>query len=437
MNTLSDLRSTLDEHAERVPDGEAVVRTAAVRHRVSVVRRRRRAVGAGGLSLALVLVGAASFVTAVTATPCRPHPRCSGCRRPTTMTSLGYTYRTDGTSETIAGAASVEVDGLAQPRLVSWTTDRPTTVRLELPDGEYWTSSASRFRDFVVIPPGPGGTLRVSAPEGRVGLATYDVTDAQPDGVTRDGVTFRRTVADTPLLAAAIGARGADGGAYLVRRGARPGPDERALHGAPAGSTVPRRHGGHGEHRQAATAPRSTRAAAASERPPSGTRAAPSRSASGSPARHVDPAAAGSDDVRIGVGLYGPVASEQVAGAAVEHAMEYGGHTWDLRRGRPVRTSPVRYTGGSRAVRSPRSAADGASGTTDLRFQRHGHADAADRLLRSRAPAATGPYWVPAGAAGEGHPFDPGSAREWACTAWRLTAVSGSRPATWSGRPGS
>lgn len=47
-NTLSDLRDTLDAHAEQVPDGEAVARTAAVRHRVSVVRRRR-AVGGGAM----------------------------------------------------------------------------------------------------------------------------------------------------------------------------------------------------------------------------------------------------------------------------------------------------------------------------------------------------------------------------------------------------
>jgi len=80
--------------------------------------------------------------------------------------------------------------------------------RVELPGGDYWTSSASRFRDFVMIPPGPGGSLRVSASEGRVGLAMYDVTDAQPDGVTRDGVTFRRAVADSPLLTAAIGGAG-------------------------------------------------------------------------------------------------------------------------------------------------------------------------------------------------------------------------------------
>ena len=78
MNTLSDLRSTLDEHAERVPDGEAVARTAAVRHRVSVVRRRRRAVGGRRPSLAL-LVGAASLVTARPQR--RPAGRTHGARR--------------------------------------------------------------------------------------------------------------------------------------------------------------------------------------------------------------------------------------------------------------------------------------------------------------------------------------------------------------------
>ena len=42
----------------------------------------------------------------------------------------------------------------------------------------------------------------------RIGVATYDLTGAQPAGVTRAGITFRRTVAGTPLLAATIGATG-------------------------------------------------------------------------------------------------------------------------------------------------------------------------------------------------------------------------------------
>ena len=89
---------------------------------------------------------------------------------------------------------------------MTWTTDRPTTVHLQLPNGNaLWTSRVSGFHDSVVIPPGAGGKLSVSVDAGRVGVATYDLTDAEPDGVTRDGITFRRTVASSPLLTAAIG----------------------------------------------------------------------------------------------------------------------------------------------------------------------------------------------------------------------------------------
>ena len=96
MNTLSDLRRTLDQHAGDVADPAAVARAAAVHHRVAVVRRRRRAVGAG----VLALVVAAGVTTAVwprgSQEPAPAAPVVLGQRAPTTIGSLGYTYRTDG-----------------------------------------------------------------------------------------------------------------------------------------------------------------------------------------------------------------------------------------------------------------------------------------------------------------------------------------------------
>ena len=53
MNTLDDLRSTLDRHASGLPDAALVDRAAAVRGRVRVVRRRRQA-GVGGVAAAVV-----------------------------------------------------------------------------------------------------------------------------------------------------------------------------------------------------------------------------------------------------------------------------------------------------------------------------------------------------------------------------------------------
>jgi hypothetical protein len=397
MNSLSDLRSTLDEHAERVPDGEAVVRTAAVRHRVSVVRRRRRTVAAGGLSLALVLVGAASFMSRDHSDALPAAPTVLGVKAPVTMNSLGYSYRTDGTSETIAGRGSVEVDASSQPRLVSWTTDRPTTVRLELPGGDYWTSSASRFRDFVMIPPGPGGSLRVSASEGRVGLAMYDVTDAQPDGVTRDGVTFRRTVADSPLLTAAIGGAGQT----VVRTSFLGVPGQVRMSvlctGAPAGS---RFHVG-----MAGT--ESTSSCDSTGFDPGG--GSVGTAAVGHLGRPVPvrvwvsgphtstPLPAGSGGVRLGIGLYGPIASDQVAGAAVEHAVEYGGHTWHLHDVVRSRTSPIRLRGGQQTSIAEVVMRMSSGAPTDLRF--HATGMPTQRTgFSGRGSGSTGPYWVPAGA---------------------------------------
>ena len=125
MNTLSDLRSTLDEHAERVPDGEAVVRTAAVRHRVSVVRRRRRAVGAGASrSPSSSAPRSAWSADRSDASPSAP-PVVLGVKAPETITSLGYTYRTRRLGESVRRPGSVERRRRRPAAaLLSWTTDR-------------------------------------------------------------------------------------------------------------------------------------------------------------------------------------------------------------------------------------------------------------------------------------------------------------------------
>ena len=395
MNTLSDLRSTLGEHAERVPDGEAVVRTAGIRHRISVVRRRRRAVGAGGLSLALVLVGAATLVGRGTSDGLPAAPTVLGVKAPTTLRSLGYTYRTDGSSETLNGGGSIEVKASTQPRLVSWTTDRPTVLHLRLPGGDRLTSSLSRFHDFAVLPPGPGGKLQVTVPEGRVGVATYDLTAARPDGVTRDGITFRRTVAHTPLLGAAIG--GAGQTEIRTSLDAASGQTRISVlcAGAPSGSTA-----------HVTTADAEITGGCDDDAFDPGAniigtsslghagRAVPVRVWVSGPGSSA-PLPSGSD-VRIGVGLYGPVVSQKVAGMPVERVLEYAGHTWDFRRAVVKHASPLRYTTGSEpslavvALRFGRAPTDLSFSATGMPTQRSGFA--------GEGSGSTGPFWVPSDA---------------------------------------
>ncbi|MGA8247901.1 MAG: hypothetical protein WB797_13440 [Nocardioides sp.] len=202
MNTLTDLRTTLDRYAEQVTDGDAVVRATAVRHRVSVVRRRRRGMGAAALAL---VVGATVGFIGVHRAPSDPAPVIFGVRAPETMTSLSYTYAVDGWSTTVAGRATVKLPASDRPRLISWTLQGTSSVRFVLPSGEIWHSRASHFHDFVALAAGQTGTLRVAAGRGKVGLATYALTARTPAGYTRDGITFRRTVAGSPLLGAVIG----------------------------------------------------------------------------------------------------------------------------------------------------------------------------------------------------------------------------------------
>lgn len=218
MKTLTDLRHTLDEHAERVTDDDAVVRATAVRHRVAVVRRRRRAVGAGALAL---VVGATAGVLGLQRASSDPAPVLLGVRAPETMTSLSYTYGVDGWSDTVDGHATVKIPASSRERLISWTLQGTPSVRFVLPNGEIWHSQESRFRDFVALPAGQTGTLQVSAGQGRVGLATYAITAQAPPGYTKDGITFRRTVATTPLLGAVINDLGQTdvSTTYVVPRG--------------------------------------------------------------------------------------------------------------------------------------------------------------------------------------------------------------------------
>ena len=343
MNTLSDLRSTLEDHAERVPDGEAVVRSAAVRHRVSVVRRRRRAVGAGVASLVLLVGVAAGVIPRVTSDALPAAPTVLGVKAPTTQQALGYTYRTNGKGVTFGLSGSVEVPKSDEPQLYSWTTGHTgRRVTLQLPGREVWHSDVTDFHDYVVIPPGESGTMKVSVDHGGVGLASYDLTDAIPAGAySKDGITYRPKVDDAPLLLGIVSDPGQTDltASYVVPKG--PVALRLVCRGLPDGDTVHVSLGG----RAAAIAdpescgdaddfdPGSGNAGIQARLGPPGTSQTVRIWVTGGVTDQTALAPGSVPGLQVGLGIYGPVLSLALGGYQVPRYVEHGGHVWSFSRG--------------------------------------------------------------------------------------------------------
>lgn len=337
MNTLTDLRRTLGEHADDVADPAAAARTAAVHHRIAAVRRRRRAVGTGAIALALV-AGIAAVVWPRGSHEALPAaPVVLGQKAPTTFVSLGYTYRTDGHGESFGDSGSIKVAPSSKPQLVSWTTDRAEAVRVMLPDGNVVHSTRTHFRDFVVLSPGERGNLSVYVDRGRVGVASYDVTDVAPAGYTRGGVTYRAEVAGTRLLTAEIPLAGTTetSTSYVAPRG------QVGVHimcsGVPHGDVVNVAFNGEGRLSSGAAScndehpfdPGSGGFSAFHVGRPGSTVAVRVWVSHGF--HDATPLPAGSaPGVHMGLGVYGPLPSSPLGGYRVASVVEHDGHTWQL-----------------------------------------------------------------------------------------------------------
>lgn len=402
MTTLTDLRRTLEEHAARVDDGESVVRATAVRHRVGVVRRRRRVAGAGALALVAALVGGATFVTRGRGDALPSAPTVLGVRAPGTLRSLGYTYRVDGHTSTFSGSGSVRITAAAVPRLYSWTTDRAARVRMVLPNGEIWTSTATHFRDFVEIPAAQTGRLQVSVSRGRVGLASYALTDRAPDGVTKDGVTFRRVVAGTPLLGAIITDPGqTDATTSFVEPGGEVGVHLSCV-GLPHGAIVHVSFNGSERTSGDCNDPNTFDPGTASGARFAGSHAGRTVSLrvwATRSQRSTRPLASGAAPrLRMFVGVYGPVPEAFVGGTRVPSVVEQDGHTWSLarvashRHGDPVALRPVHDQMVAQLAWSTK-------GSTVVSFAAGRMPVAGGRF--DGGQASIGDLWVPAGASVE------------------------------------
>jgi hypothetical protein len=399
MNTLTDLRRTLDEHAADVADPAAVARTSAVHHRVAVVRRRRYATTTGLLALVLVGVSAALVLPRSDRAALPSGPTVLGVKAPTTQHALGYTYRTDGRSSTFAGSGTIDVHASDEPQLFSWTTDRPARVTLALPGHEVWHSDVTHFGDYVVIEPGESGPMKVSVASGSVGIASYDLTDAVPAGAYRkDGITFRKQVAGNSLLAATIGNEGATSvtttfvpphGLVSVSPMCTSLPKGDVVNvafgnGGPVSSSACSGDGGFDPGSSSLTEFRSVH--------PGHTVRARVWISRGFHDHRVVPSGS-IPDLRLGVGLYGPDSVQRVGGGRLARYVESLGHTWVLK-------STASRTAGQTVV-LPAAPVDRLAA---MIWNTHGRTRASVGVVGETPTGSAGPgaggfpdLWVPAG----------------------------------------
>lgn len=206
MNTLQDLRDTLDTHAALVHDDAvqtAHARTVAVAGRARTVRRRRAASVAGAAALALVAVLVPSLLAGDRDT--RPSDReLIGKVAPATLESLGYTYHFAEGVEGGEKHARVRLRASDEPRLITWASTEDQVGVLSSVD-DHFRSRATDFDDFVLVEEGESGTWSVRAGGAPAAIAVYELGDERPEGVTVDGITFRETVGAGALVAAIIG----------------------------------------------------------------------------------------------------------------------------------------------------------------------------------------------------------------------------------------
>jgi hypothetical protein len=335
MNTLEDLRETLGRHADDVADPAAVARTAAVHHRVAVVRRRRRTVGTGAVALALVAGAAVAVWPRSAREPAPAGPVVLGQRAPATLGSLGYTYDATGRSQVVHGSGTVVVPRSRTPQLLSWTTDRPATVTFVLPGHEVHRTRVTGFGDFLLLPAGVESRVRVRAAGTEVGVATYALGDRAPAGVTGDGLTYRKVVAGTHLLAARFGEPGATSVTLSYRATGGPVSVGVMCTALPHGAVVNVSFDRDGAVSAGACDSDGTfdpGASSLSQLRPGHRGQTVEVRAWLSPGFHDStPLAAGSvAGLRLGLGVYGPVAQRPLGGTRVPTVVESGGHTWRL-----------------------------------------------------------------------------------------------------------
>lgn len=208
MNTLDDLRDTLAREAGSAPNAHHTELSRTARSRAAQHRQRQRALAA---FVAVGAIGTAGLVASWPDDSGSPvADTVFGIDVPQEQRSLGWTYDLEVVeARTDAATVEVELPASGEPMLVSWATEGDDdAVRVTRPyERVPYASSAGDFDDFVWVPPGDGGVVKVQASAPGVALAVYAIDrEKLPAGVGDiSGPFFRRDVAGQTLLGAAVG----------------------------------------------------------------------------------------------------------------------------------------------------------------------------------------------------------------------------------------
>ncbi len=208
MNSLEDLRSTLDQHAAGVDDPDRYARPVAVRERIRAVRRRRAS--AVVAAAAVVLVGAVATVSGLQGSDSvdPAGPTVVGIDVPKTWTIDEFPYSLEETT-TFAGdrdkvrltgdeddpdrAVAFYARGLGSGSATLYNDGVPVARAFGEEDAELPVPVASTDTALSVRFEGvPAGA--------RTGLAVYTATGELPEGVDNGTAVFRQVVAGAELL---------------------------------------------------------------------------------------------------------------------------------------------------------------------------------------------------------------------------------------------
>lgn len=218
MNTVDDLRSTLEHHSHDAAGLDPLSRRNQVGERITTARRRRNAVRGGVAAAAVVAVAAAVLVPTLGGDDVELQPAdrtVVGVEAPATIDTPDHTYRfAESWAEEGAGQLEVDLDFSAEARILSWATAGDDQgVRVKGPYDASWDSTRGDFEDWVAIPDGFEGTVTVATnnpgAEG-LGAALYEADlSALPDVVEGfHGQYFRAEGPVSRRIAVGVGERG-------------------------------------------------------------------------------------------------------------------------------------------------------------------------------------------------------------------------------------
>lgn len=216
MNTLDDLRHTLDQHSHDASGLDPAARRDALGARITSAKRRRNAVRGGLVAATVVAVaGAVTLPMLGSDDGAGPAGRTLlGQQAPATVSTYDNTYRfLEGTEDPSASTLDIEVGHSDETRILTWATaGDDQDVRVDGPWEQRWDSSRADFDDWVTIPEGFEGTVTVTSATGSEGLgaALYAADPTLlPDVVEAfHGQYFRAEGPTTRRVGLAVGERG-------------------------------------------------------------------------------------------------------------------------------------------------------------------------------------------------------------------------------------